>query len=215
MKKIVKILVIAMTLITYSSPTLAGKIKQPKPPSDAPKTTRGTASRSNCPLIASSITLTPLIPESSWGYTTSKTPKVWVYISYKNHPDNLLSGKLSLLDKNGDLVQERITVNIPNTSGAFPLNLPHLPESNKLYNWTLEINCGANKSINIEGSIYQKQFSNLTNLKPEKRITYYEEQEIWYDALNEAANLYCQDSRYWQQLLTQEKLELIPLKCSN
>ncbi|MBE9257172.1 MULTISPECIES: DUF928 domain-containing protein [Aphanizomenonaceae] len=67
------------------------------------------------------------------------------------------------------------------------------------------------------GSIYQRQFDDLIKLKPEERISFYLKKGIWYDALNEAANLYCQDSRFWQELLTQAKLEIAlkePIKCS-
>ncbi|MDM3853072.1 MAG: DUF928 domain-containing protein [Aphanizomenon gracile PMC627.10] len=193
------------------------KLKTPTPPPDAPDAVKGTGSRSSCSLANYGIVLTPLIPQSAWGYTASQTPVVWVHISYENNPSNLLSGELSVLDKQGNLIKERQKVEIPNTSGAFSLQLAELPQSNQRYDWILEIECGNNQYISVRGYIYQQQFDNLIKLKPEERISFYLEKGIWYDVLNEAANLYCQDSRFWQELLTQEKLELAlkePIKCS-
>lgn len=200
-----------MTLMGFSFPTLAEGFKQPEPPDDAPKTERGTSSRTDCPLMTFNVTLIPLIPKSNWGYTTSKTPKVWVHIDYKDKlPKHSISAELSLLDKNGDLVAERITImSIPTISGAFLLELPNLPESNKGYKWILEIDCNEQATLDVEGYIYKKDIPNLTNLNSLEKIIYYQQQGIWYDALNEAANFYCQDSRYLQDLLTLENLPLI------
>ena len=212
------------------------KLKTPTPPLDAPDAKRGTGTVfSSCSLRNYGIDLTPLIPQSTWGYTASQTPVVWVHISYEKNPSNPLSGELSVLDKQGNLIKERQKVEIPNTSGAFSLQLPELPQSNQVYDWILQIECGNNqnsfevysvvsssssysrKYAIIMGSIYQRQFDDLIKLKPEERISFYLKRGIWYDALNEAANLYCQDSRFWQELLTQEKLEIAlkePIKCS-
>ncbi|MDB9307434.1 DUF928 domain-containing protein [Aphanizomenon sp. CS-733/32] len=257
MTKLCRCLFTAIILIAYSSPTLAGikkpkallnapaakkgtgtfKIKQPKVPPTAPDAKRGTGTVFNfCSSTNYGIDLTPLIPQSTWGYTASQTPVVWVHISYEKNPSNPLSGELSVLDKQGNLIKERQKVEIPNTSGAFSLQLPELPQSNQVYDWILQIECGNNQntffsnyvivpSISrnsskyaiIMGSIYQRQFDDLIKLKPEERISFYLKKGIWYDALNEAANLYCQDSRFWQELLTQEKLEIAlkePIKCS-
>lgn len=277
MTKLCRCLFTAIILIAYSSPTLAGikkpkaplnapaakkgtgtfKLKQPKVPPTAPDAKRGTGTVFNfCSSTNYGIDLTPLIPQSTWGYTASQTPVVWVHISYEKNPSNPLSGELSVFDKQGNLIKERQKVEIPNTSGAFSLQLPELPQSNQVYDWILQIECGNNqntfgshkiipyysnniipytfenhniisytsenfrnsrKYAIIMGSIYQRQFDDLIKLKPEERISFYLKKRIWYDALNEAANLYCQDSRFWQELLTQEKLELAlkePIKCS-
>ena len=210
MNKKITFIVIVMTLMGFSFPTLAESFKQPEPPDDAPKTERGSAERTYCPLMASNVTLTPLIPKSNWGYTTSEKPKVWVYIDYKNKPKHSISGELSLLDKNDDWVTEkRTTISIPSISGAFPLDIPNLPEFDQHYKWILEIDCGDYKNINVEGYIYKKDISNLINLNLQEKIIYYQQEGIWYDALNEATNLYCQDPRYLQDLLTLENLPLI------
>ena len=290
MTKLCHCLFTAIILIAYSSPTLAGikkpkaplnapaakkgtgtyniKIKPPKEPPTAPDAKRGTGTVFNfCSSTNYGIDLTPLIPQSTWGYTASQTPVVWVHISYEKNPSNPLSGELSVLDKQGNLIKERQKVEIPNTSGAFSLQLPELPQSNQVYDWILQIECGNNQTnvvslytlhsrnrsyrynnqhsdditsnnsdditsnngdnnqpsdnnqydISIMGSIYQRQFDDLIKLKPEERISFYLKRGIWYDALNEAANLYCQDSRFWQELLTQAKLEIAlkePIKCS-
>ena len=257
MTKLCHCLFTAIILIAYSSPTLAGikkpkapptapdakrgtgtymKIKLPKAPPTAPDAKRGTGTVFNfCSSTNYGIDLTPLIPQSTWGYTASQTPVVWVHISYEKNPSNPLSGELSVLDKQGNLIKERQKVEIPNTSGAFSLQLPELPQSNQVYDWILQIECGNNqnsfevysvvsssssysrKYAIIMGSIYQRQFDDLIKLKPEERISFYLKKGIWYDALNEAANLYCQDSRFWQELLTQAKLEIAlkePIKCS-
>jgi len=220
--KKITFIVIMMTLMGFSVSTLAGGFKQPEPPDDAPETARGTSSRTYCSLMVSNVELTPLIPnESNWGYTTSENPKVWVYIDYKNKqyklPKHSISGELSLVDKNGDLVTQRITnISIPTISGAFPLDIPNLPESNKRYKWILEIDCNEQANLDVEGHIYKKDIPNLTNLNSqEKIIDYLLKEGIWYDALNEAINFYCQDPRYLKDLLTQENLPSIPKESFN
>jgi hypothetical protein len=205
MKKTSLFLALIITLIAYNLPVLA----QINPPDDAPQTTRGNGSRSDCPFLASGITLTPLIPESSWGYTKMKTPTIWVNIHYTNNPQNFLFGELSLLDKSGDLVQERIPISIPNHSGIFPINLPELPSSNYRYHWVLEINCDDNTYADVQGYIYQQEIPDFTNLNLPERMSFYQQEYFWYDALNEAINIYCQDSSYLPELLRQENLESI------
>jgi hypothetical protein len=215
MNKTLIFLALIITLIGYSSPSLA-KFKQPDPPPSVPSTNSGTGTRPYCPLPASGVTLTPLIPNSNWGYTTSENPTVWAHIFYENNSENSLWGEVSLLDKNDKLVTDRTEIILPNFSGAFAMNLPPLPEGNHRYQWLLEVNCGDDVYIDIGGYIYQTQTPDLTNLNAPERINFYEEQGIWYDALNESANFYCQNVNYWGDLLTQENLHLIvvePLNC--
>ncbi|HIK10539.1 MAG TPA: DUF928 domain-containing protein [Oscillatoriaceae cyanobacterium M33_DOE_052] len=178
--------------------------KQPPPHPDVPPgTVRGTGSRGNCPIAASGqglgISLTPLIPAEGWGKTASESPTVWVYVSYNNGAgETPITGEISLeeIGTNRRLPPGKVSISLPTQSGAFPITFTSSLEPNKWYRWYLVVDCsnpedGPTPSFSsVEGLIYPEAISPLP-ATPQDRLQFYAEDGFWYDAINEAGNIYC------------------------
>lgn len=210
---------------------------QPKAPPDAPKgRERGTGSRSpedskECSIAGAqtSLTLTPLIPSEPWGYTTSDSPRIWVNIKYNSgRAENAISGQFSLQDpekKNKELL--RVPVTLPQESSGFSIHITHSLQPDKMYRWYLALdNC---PKVYVQGWIQrvtkpelQHQLEEIETLQ--ERFALYYRENIWYDALNEAANIDCSNQqktsldRPWATLLSDDDIKLqdiaqTPLTC--
>ncbi|WP_199248998.1 DUF928 domain-containing protein [[Phormidium] sp. ETS-05] len=184
--------------------------EQPKPPpDDTPGSQvgtgkRGTGSRGNCPIAASGqglgISLMPIIPEYGWGKIASESPTVWVYISYSNGAvATPITGEISIeeIDTNRRLPPGKVTISLPTQSGAFPITFASSLEANKWYRWYLVIDCtnpesGDNPSfLSTEGLIYRETISPPLPATPQERLQFYANKGFWYDAINEAGEIYC------------------------
>lgn len=183
--------------------------QQPPPPDDAPDgRRRGTGSRTEYSSNSGrrgNITLTPLIPSDSWGYTISESPIIWVYIQHSSGKSTeKIQGRFSLQDptKNKELLPN-ISVTLPQESGIFGIRLPHsysLP-SGKMYRWYLALDdCEDDCEIFVDGWV-RRQVENSENRElqrqlaqaktAQERYILYSQAGIWYDAMNEAAQIRC------------------------
>lgn len=187
---------------TYESAQQGG-FEQPEAPPDAPDgRRRGTGSRDYTANLETggNITLTPLIPLNPWGYTTEKNPVIWIHIDYSGGKANQeISAKLSLQDPstNKELLPKLMSVKLPQESGAFKIQLPYSLPPGKMYRWYLVLDdCGDF----VDGWV--RRFENpelqhqLAEVKTaQERYSLYLQNGIWYDLLNEAANIRCSNSQ--------------------
>ena len=187
--------------------------KQPDYEGDAPSgRDRGTGSRGDCAIAASGrqaeIELIPLIPSDSRGLTLSEFPSVWVKVAYNSGEiEQELTGEFSVEDAqtNIKLSPKRTSIALPKTSGVFRIPIPHSLEVNNWYHWYLVLDCNSpdssksNSILSIEGIVKRVSLSEsqsqLETKTPQERINVYQDQGIWYDALNETARLSCQNPR--------------------
>ncbi len=190
--------------------------KQPPPDDNAPTgRTRGTGTRGECP-----IKVTPIIPLDSKGLTVAESPTIWFYVNYPaNASTNNVTGEVSLEDTQtyNQLAPRKTTVSLPATSGVFSITLPHSLAQEQWYRWYLAINCNsiANSNSNsilvIEGLVSRVAPQNRLAATIQEEVASYAQQGIWYDALNSAATLACQNSpqdRAWMSLLNHDSVQL-------
>ncbi len=206
--------------------------KQPDYEGDAPSgRDRGTGSRGDCPLANTgrkgAVKLIPLIPTDSRGLTTKASPTLWIQVSYtSNQIAQELSGELSVEDAQtfSKLPPQTMPVELPKSSGVFSIPLTHSLEVNKWYRWYLILECNAPGSsgsdlvMSVQGMVKRVELPEvehqLVTQGPQERIKVYAEQGIWYDALDEAAQLSCTEeqngaiAQSWQVLLQDERVAL-------
>ena len=209
MKKMTLAYALAFTITTVTSyPKQVKAAPKPPPPPDAPQAERGGGARPYCPITASEVTFTPLIPLSSWGRTINKSPTIWIHVSYaSNPPANIPSAEFSLVERNtGKRLEPLRRIDLPKRSGIFSISLPDSLEINKWYRWHLDINCSSpgiynsNNVFSLRGFIYPVEqpssTNHLPNETPQERFNLYEKNDLWYDALNEIVigKLYCANS---------------------
>lgn len=220
--------------------------KQPDYTGDAPSgRDRGTGSRGDCPLATPSIqgkvTLTPVIPTDSRGLTTKASPTLWIQVSYaSNQIAKELSGELSVEDAQtfSKLHPKTMPVKLPKSSGVFSIPLSHSLEVNKWYRWYLILDCnsqdssGSDSVMSVQGMVKRVELpeveNQLANQGPQERVKVYAERGIWYDALDETAQLSCTEdeeqhvprAQSWQVLLRDDEvawdeIAQTPLICSD
>ncbi|GAB4543088.1 MAG: DUF928 domain-containing protein [Pleurocapsa sp.] len=216
-----------------------------KPPDyegDAPSgRTRGTASR-GCSLARSDsgegLEISALIPSDSRGLTGSESPTIWLDVSYNQSKmiGKKVVGEFSLeeVQTNKKILPKRTKVTLPSNSGFFSIPIPQSLESNKWYRWYLVLDCNfvsssnSNSILSLEGLVKRVELPELKHqLKTqsvEEKISIYAQQGLWYDALNETAQLSCNqpDNPYsgkvWAILLKEIGLDSISQKlpqCKN
>lgn len=200
---------------------------------------RGTGSRSVCSADhpnAQNLSLNALTPNQTRGLTTREKPSIWINVKYPNdkNPPQDMAAQFSLEDVTSNTkVIKDIPVKLPSASGTIKVDVPHTLEPGKWYRWYLVVDCGAmdlsekNTVVSTEGLI-QRQQTELDLENPAEKTDSetlakaYALKGIWYDALDEAAQLKCQknnldnNQEVWGDLLTQVNLEKLvdePLLC--
>ncbi len=190
--------------------------KQPPPDDDAPTgRTRGTGTRGECP-----ITVTPIIPLNSRGLTVAESPAIWFHVNYPaNASTDNITGEVSLEDTQtySQLAPRKTTVSLPSTSGIFSITLPHSLAQEQWYRWYLAINCNSitnshsHSILVIEGLVSRIAPQTQLAATIQEEVASYAQQGIWYDALNSAAALACQNSpqdEAWVSLLNHDSVQL-------
>jgi len=214
-------------LINFEEPDFGG---------DAPTgRERGTGSRSVCqnltPGVKSNISLNALVPQTSQGLTLQASPTLWFNYSHtsdlaqKSEED--LSGQFSLaIDNKGvdKKVVKDLPVYFPPNSSNLKVEIPYTLEEGKWYRWYLVVVCNSkdnNQTTNIalEGLIQRISDSELKNVvlskKSEELVNVLASKGIWYDALDEAAKVKCDnpnESKSWEALLGQVQFKQDELK---
>lgn len=169
------------------------------PRGDAPRETRGGASRSNDACLQSQsetrLNFTSLLPSSNYGLTLAEHPTLWVYVP----PSSAQEMLLNLTDTTGQVYyQSRFLV--PPEGGIFGLSVPdEIPamEIGQLYHWGVAVLCSGQlrpDSPFIEGWIRRTTLSTELNdqlgiVSPLERAMIYGEQGLWYDTLSTLVEL--------------------------
>ena len=206
--------------------------KQPDYNGDAPSgRDRGTGSRGDCKLAAAGtkgqVKLIPLIPTDSRGLTTKQSPTLWFQVTYtSNQIAEELSGELSVEDAQtfSKLPPQTMPVKLPKGSGVFGVPLSHSLEVNKWYRWYLILGCNSPDSSEsdsvmfVQGMVKRVELGEVENQLGTKssseQVKVYAQQGIWYDALDETAQLSCSEEKNgaitqsWQILLRDDQVGL-------
>jgi hypothetical protein len=156
-----------------------------------PGTQTSGGSRNDCPFI--SPPLTALIPLSHWGKTVFEHPTLWFYVPYT--PQQTPIGEFVLQDEKRNDIQ-RFSFSLAETPGFLSLTIPVKLELGKNYQWYFHIYCDSQKvstPFSVHGWIERTQINPqlISQLKTATLEEYwlYQNEEIWYDAVNSLANL--------------------------
>jgi len=144
--------------------------------------------------------LTALVANNGSDYTLSEYPTFWFYIPYA--PEDIGSIEFLLLDRKERKTIYKTGVKLTEKAGIIQVTIPAKPQyALKLqenYRWRLNLDCKSNATdepdLVVDGWI-QRQPSNpqlenqLEAVQPQEYIAYSEE-DIWYDAIANLAELY-------------------------
>ncbi|NEO32567.1 MAG: DUF928 domain-containing protein [Symploca sp. SIO3C6] len=191
-----------------------------------PKHTVGAASRGKCPQDAAAVTtpVTPLIPNTSYGFTVAERPTFFVYLP----ETSATRAFFSLRDANEDYYYQTIFP-IASNPGIISFKLPEdapALEIGKTYNWSLVTICGQALrpgDPKVEGEIERieldpAQMSKLESMSAFERATWYGLEGIWYDTLTAIATLKQSNPKNaniastWEELLRSVGLEAISIQ---
>lgn len=200
---------------------------------------RGTGSRSVCSASntnSQNLTINALTPNETRGLTTKEHPTLWINVQYPQEKlTKPILAQFSLEDvKSNTKVIKDIPVELPLTSSTVKVEIPHSLEVGKWYRWYLVVDCSTmdntqkNTVISTEGLIQRQQAQSDINKASSQQASEeiakaYAQKGIWYDALDEAAQLKCHTGsnsggeKLWKDLLTQVNLENLavePLVCT-
>jgi Domain of Unknown Function (DUF928)/Phage integrase family len=187
----------------------------PRPPTSGRpggRTASGGA-RGQCPPVA--IPLTAIVPLAE-AKTSAPHPTFWFYSPYAqaNFPARFT------IQYQGEPIAAPIAVPLPVAPGLMRVQLPDTVtlETNKSYEWLLEIDCNSGKTdqppIGVEGKV---QRINLTAAQlatlpknPRQKAAFYTNNDLWLDAVTtlgdqrlapQDAQLAARMTREWQTLL--------------
>lgn len=184
---------LALSISLWISPVMLAKYRPPKKPS-APKETVTNTTRGGTCEAKSSASLTPLVPFSHVGQTSSQHPTfTWFVPDRAPHPQ-----QFRLFKPNGQLVY---STEMQSQSGLMSITLP--PNQPKLaigqlYQWQVVLVCDPNvPSMNAmavaEIQVVEPTASLQAQLAdaptPQRRIDLYAESGLWYDAIAEARKI--------------------------
>lgn len=150
--------------------------------------------RDDCPSVDKA--LTALMPSNNWGIATTQTPTLWFYNPYSAEQIN--HGQFVLQNAQGFDVIDPIGFSLPETPGFISVTVPVSDlalESGTEYYWALELYCDSDNRtpIYVEGWIQPESPSlETTESLEEGELPAYQiywENRIWFDAVNELAQL--------------------------
>jgi hypothetical protein len=183
-----------------------------------PDTPDSSGSRGDC--IAKSIPMTRLVGRESLNLTVSSHPTVWVYVPYT--AEEAPSGVFSLQDRAGTEEIWETEFQLPNTPGIVSITLPSNQPAldvDTTYRWYFELSCptvnGSDRHTSpasITGLVQRVSLSNieiqLNNVSTAlERAEIYAQNGIWYETIDELANLRLRDRE--NSSLEQEWVELL------
>lgn len=188
------------------------------PEGDAPQ------SRGDC--IVKQPPMIRLVGRESLHLTVSSYPTFWVYVPYT--AEEAPSGEFSLEDRAGTEVIWETEFQLPNTPGVVSITLPSDEpglEIDTTYRWYFKLKCpttnGSNQNTSpafVTGLVQRDLRSNiesqLNNVSTPslERVEIYAENKIWYETINELANLRLRDrenslfEEEWVNLLNSQGL---------
>lgn len=133
------------------------------------------------------------------GVTTSEHPTFWFYVPYSF--TNQLTAEFILQNEAGQTVYTISSTEFPSeqqTPGVIGIAVPMMVtlEPGQVYQWFFKFNCGSEAPIYVSGGIERIPLdpdlaNQLAQLTPVEQVQLYQQNEIWYDALDTvAANLH-------------------------
>jgi hypothetical protein len=169
--------------------------------------------------------LVALVPQDNIGITASTSPQLFFYIPATIEPKTL---EFVLRDRTDKLIYET-TVTHHGKSGILNLEIPETVgstlSSNSNYHWYLSMICNSEeRSLDavIQGDMKQVKLDSLlqqqlTDANPIKQADIYQQQGIWYDALEVLARSQTEQAspaieKKWSELLKSVGLAEFPLK---
>ncbi|WP_299402932.1 DUF928 domain-containing protein [Acaryochloris sp. IP29b_bin.148] len=188
-------------------------------PQDRP---RGGGSRQICKtgtnqseIVCTNQSLTALVPSnqlssntsSAWGLTVEGRPTLWFYVPYSSNAIHQVI--FELLDSNGTKIFVEDTLKLSDTPGIIGYRPPlsQALEIHKTYRWHLLLRldpASPSGDAYISGRI--KRIARPPHLQQGQDLRQFAstlaKAGIWYDTLTVVSNLYADDPRYWQSLLT-------------
>ena len=198
------------------------KLKLPTPPQTGTpkgnKTPGATRPENLCP--QNNQPLTALVANNSKDYTLSAYPTFWFYIPYQ--PSAIKYLEFALKNPQTNTTVYRTAIKPQNNSGIINVNIPQeekfaLQNGNN-YIFELILSCEGNESyesdVMVNGWIKKLAMNNelqaqITQISPLEAYQFYLNNEVWYDAINQIAQLYFNNSD--NPRLKQEWLDLLEL----
>ncbi|NES19838.1 MAG: DUF928 domain-containing protein [Symploca sp. SIO3E6] len=176
--------------------------KPPAPPDTGtptgnpkPGTTRPEA---NCPAMEPP--LTALVANNGSDYTLSEYPTFWFYIPYA--PEDISTIEFLLLDSKERKTIYKTGVKLTEKPGIIQVTIPAKPQYalqlQANYRWRLNLDCQPDTTdepdLVVDGWIQRQpsnsQLENQLEAVQSQEYLVYREQEIWYDAIANLAELY-------------------------
>lgn len=178
-----------------------------------------TRPENKCPQINQSIT--PLVAYNGKDYTLSAHPTFWFYLPYQGESIKYLEFALKNTQTNSTVY--RTAIKPENASGIIKITIPaeekFALQTDINYIWELTLLCQKNRTyepdivrngwiqkLGSDNQILEKQ---LQQLSPLETYEFYADNEIWYDSVNQIAQLYLynpdknpQVNQQWLNLLT-------------
>lgn len=168
--------------------------------------TRGGCDRTEKPLV-------PLLPQSNWGLTLSKSPTFFVYVP----PTKAKQGQFSIVDEDKKEVIYETSFSTPSQPGIVSVSLPASEnglEVGKRYSWTFQVECPSNPEQSDEsGSPFVQGY--VERIKPSQelvdeldkaadesdRAQVYAKNGIWHETVLNSAKERGSNRAAWEQLL--------------
>ena len=188
----------SQTQIHKNAPNKPIRLKRKQQTGDRrgrPTRRRGMGSRNDCP--TTDIPLTALIPENQVAQIVEANPTFWLFIPYKSN--KIPKGEFVLQDENhNDVYRRDFPINKGEGIVGVSLASDTSLENNKTYQWYFKLYCEDSESTTpiyvrgweqrVELQPQQKQqLSRFTS--PSQRIAFYANNDIWYSAFTEIANI--------------------------
>ncbi|NJL79989.1 MAG: DUF928 domain-containing protein [Richelia sp. SM2_1_7] len=190
---------------------LAFKLPAPPPGKPVGGRTRGGGRRGPCPEVQTNLTAlipftqktlnlgqTTYVKENVWGLTNSLRPTFYFYVPFSN--EYSFPTEFLLQDEESKQLVYQSVVKLPSKPGIISVSLPESVKplkENRNYRLFFNIYCETQKpipSLRVEGVVRRVELNDELTEKinaatPRERVELYAGEGIWFDSLDNLANL--------------------------
>jgi Domain of Unknown Function (DUF928) len=172
-----------------------------------PKNRRPAGRKGVCPSEQSLMALTAVVPATGDDLSLSPTPTFLFLIPDAPQPNLKATFRLQANRRN---IMPPIAVPLAHTPGIVRVRLPQPIVTEKPFQWSLQVTCGAEKSFEVTGTVVSKVgradlVKQLGQAKTGRdRVALYQKAGFWLDAVATLAEVQAQDptaQKDWQNLL--------------